>query len=192
MDADLSTDLRDCWTARLGAPLRGTETWTIGTRLAKGARGVRGPKRESSGRAYKPAAGTWRCERASRTRSAASKDCRRSASRLMRDVRRRRRLSTTELLVSPSDAGCAFTGDVDWVGRSDSRVDTCDAWGGPARASSGMAAGGPIVRFEGRRRLDARLRTAIPGVRGAARGGRTQRGSPGVTAVENTGTAPAA
>jgi hypothetical protein len=71
MDVDLSTDLRAL--LPLVAPLlSGHSDLAIGTRLAHGARVVRGPKRELISRAYNRLLHT-RCGPASATRSAASR-----------------------------------------------------------------------------------------------------------------------
>ena len=71
MDVDLSTDLRGL--LPLVAPLlSGHSDLAIGTRLARSARVVRGPKRELISRAYNRLLRTA-CARASPTRSAASR-----------------------------------------------------------------------------------------------------------------------
>ena len=99
MDVDLSTDLRAL--LPLVAPLvSGHSDVAIGTRLARGARVVRGRQARAHLARLQPACCTRRCARASPTPSAASRPCAPTPrARLLPDVRDDGWFFDTELLV---------------------------------------------------------------------------------------------
>ena len=134
MDVDLSTDLRAL--LPLVAPLlSGHSDLAIGTRLAHGARVVRGPKRELISRAYNRLLHTALRARFSDAQcgfKAARTDALRG---LLDDVRDEGWFFDTELLVLAQRRGLRIHEvPVDWVDDPDSRVDIVrTALRGPAR-----------------------------------------------------------
>jgi glycosyltransferase involved in cell wall biosynthesis len=147
MDVDLSTDLRAL--LPLVAPLlSGHSDLAIGTRLAHGARVVRGPKRELISRGYNAILHT-----ALRTRFSDAqcgfKAVRRSAlAALVDDVRDDGWFFDTELLVLAQRRGLRIHEvPVDWVDDPDSRVDIVRTAWDDLRGVARLAADGAIARF---------------------------------------------
>jgi glycosyltransferase involved in cell wall biosynthesis len=149
MDVDLSTDLRAL--LPLVAPLlSGHSDLAIGTRLAHGARVVRGPKRELISRAYNRLLHT-----ALRTRFSDAqcgfKAARTDALRgLLGDVRDEGWFFDTELLVLAQRRGLRIHEvPVDWVDDPDSRVDIVRTAFEDLRGIARLMASGRIARFMG-------------------------------------------
>ena len=150
MDVDLSTDLRAL--LPLVAPLlSGHSDLAIGTRLARGARVVRGPKRELISRTY---------NRLLRTRAARA--LLRRAVRLQGGARATPRAGCspqveddgwffdTELLVLAQRDGLRIHEvPVDWVDDPDSRVDIVRTALDDLRGIARLLAAGPVPRFLG-------------------------------------------
>jgi glycosyltransferase involved in cell wall biosynthesis len=149
MDVDLSTDLRAL--LPLVAPLlSGHSDLAIGTRLAHGARVVRGPKRELISRAYNRLLHT-----ALRTRFSDAQ-CGFKAARtdalhgLLQDVRDDGWFFDTELLVLAQRRGLRIHEvPVDWVDDPDSRVDIVRTAYEDLRGVARLMASGRIARFVG-------------------------------------------
>ena len=123
MDVDLSTSLSAL--LPLVAPLlSGQRDVAIGTRLARGAHVVRGPKRELISRAYNLILRSSSCAAASATPSAASRRCGADAARqLLPLVEDDEWFFDTELLVTAERLGLRISEvPVDWVDDPDSRV----------------------------------------------------------------------
>jgi putative flippase GtrA len=147
MDVDLSTDLRGL--LPLVAPLlSGHSDLAIGTRLAHGARVVRGPKRELISRGYNTI-----LHAALRTRFSDAqcgfKAVRTSALKaLVADVRDDGWFFDTELLVLAQRRGLRIHEvPVDWVDDPDSRVDIARTAWDDLRGVARLAADGAIARF---------------------------------------------
>jgi glycosyltransferase involved in cell wall biosynthesis len=147
MDVDLSTDLRGL--LPLVAPLlSGHSDVAIGSRLARGARVVRGPKRELISRSYNRLLRTVLRARFSdaqcgfkAVRTAAARD-------LLRDVRDDGWFFDTELLVLAQRRGLRIHEvPVDWVDDPDSRVDIVRTAIDDLRGVARLALAGPVVRF---------------------------------------------
>ncbi len=147
MDVDLSTDLRGL--LPLVAPLlSGHSDLAIGTRLAHGARVVRGPKRELISRAYNTILHT--ALRARFTDAQCGfKAVRTAALRgLIDDVHDDGWFFDTELLVLAQRRGLRIHEvPVDWVDDPDSRVDIVRTAWDDLRGVARLAADGAIARF---------------------------------------------
>jgi glycosyltransferase involved in cell wall biosynthesis len=149
MDVDLSTDLRAL--LPLVAPLlSGHSDLAIGTRLAHGARVVRGPKRELISRAYNRLLHTTLRTRFSDAQcgfKAARTDALRG---LLDDVRDEGWFFDTELLVLAQRRGLRIHEvPVDWVDDPDSRVDIVRTAFEDLRGIARLMASGRIARFMG-------------------------------------------
>ena len=149
MDVDLSTDLRAL--LPLVAPLlSGHSDLAIGTRLARGARVVRGPKRELISRAYNRLLHTALRAHFSDAQcgfKAARTDALRG---LLADVRDDGWFFDTELLVLAQRRGLRIHEvPVDWVDDPDSRVDIARTAFDDLRGVARLMASGPIARFVG-------------------------------------------
>jgi putative flippase GtrA len=149
MDVDLSTDLRGL--LPLVAPLMsGHSDLAIGTRLAHGARVVRGPKREIISRSYNRILHTALRTRFSDAQcgfKAARTD---AAKRLLDEVRDDGWFFDTELLVLAQRRGLRIHEvPVDWVDDPDSRVDIVRTALDDVRGVARLVAAGPIARFMG-------------------------------------------
>ena len=147
MDADLSTDLRGL--LPLVAPLlSGHSDVAIGTRLAHGARVVRGPRRELISRGYNRilhAALRTRFSDAQCGFKAARTDAVRA---LLADVHDDGWFFDTELLVVAQRRGLRIHEvPVDWVDDPDSRVDIVRTAWDDLRGVARLAADGAIARF---------------------------------------------
>jgi putative flippase GtrA len=149
MDVDLSTDLRGL--LPLVAPLvSGHSDLAVGTRLAHGARVVRGPKREIISRSYNRILHTALRTRFSDAQcgfKAARTD---AAKRLLDEVRDDGWFFDTELLVLAQRRGLRIHEvPVDWVDDPDSRVDIVRTALDDVRGVARLVAAGPIARFMG-------------------------------------------
>jgi putative flippase GtrA len=147
MDVDLSTDLRGLMP--LVAPLlSGHSDLAIGTRLAHGARVVRGPKRELISRAYNTILHAALRARFSDAQCG-FKAVRTAALRgLIDDVRDEGWFFDTELLVLAQRRGLRIHEvPVDWVDDPDSRVDIVRTAWDDLRGVARLAADGTIARF---------------------------------------------
>jgi glycosyltransferase involved in cell wall biosynthesis len=149
MDVDLSTDLRAL--LPLVAPLlSGHSDVAIGTRLAHGARVVRGPKRELISRSYN------RLLHAALRTHFSDAQCGFKAVRrdaldgLLGDVRDEGWFFDTELLVLAQRRGLRIHEvPVDWVDDPDSRVDIVRTAIEDLKGVARLAATGRIARFMG-------------------------------------------
>jgi putative flippase GtrA len=149
MDVDLSTDLRAL--LPLVAPLlSGHSDVAIGTRLAHGARVVRGPKRELISRSYN------RLLHAALRAHFSDAQCGFKAVRrdalagLLPDVRDDGWFFDTELLVLAQRRGLRIHEvPVDWVDDPDSRVDILRTAIEDLKGVARLAASGRIARFMG-------------------------------------------
>ena len=163
MDADLSTDLRGL--LPLVAPLlSGHSDVAIGTRLAHGARVVRGPKREFISRGYNRILHAALRARFSDAQCGFKAVRRDVLDPLLGDVRDEGWFFDTELLVLAQRRGLRIHEvPVDWVDDPDSSVavvrTAVDDLKGVARLALGVADRALHVR---RHRLHARLRAAVP------------------------------
>jgi putative flippase GtrA len=149
MDVDLSTDLRGL--LPLVAPLlSGHSDLAIGTRLANGARVVRGPKRELISRSYNRILHAALRARFSDAQCG-FKAVRTSALRtLIGDVRDEGWFFDTELLVLAQRRGLRIHEvPVDWIDDPDSRVDIVRTAWDDLRGVARLAADGAIARFVG-------------------------------------------
>jgi glycosyltransferase involved in cell wall biosynthesis len=147
MDVDLSTDLRGL--LPLVAPLlSGHSDLAIGTRLAHGARVVRGPKRELISRAYNTILHAALRARFSDAQCG-FKAVRTAALRgLIDEVRDDGWFFDTELLVLAQRRGLRIHEvPVDWVDDPDSRVDILRTALDDLRGVARLAADGAIARF---------------------------------------------
>jgi putative flippase GtrA len=147
MDVDLSTDLRAL--LPLVAPLiSGHSDVAIGTRLARGARVVRGPKRELISRGYNRLLHTVLRARFSDAQCG-FKALRADAARtLLGDVRDDGWFFDTELLVLAQRRGMRIHEvPVDWVDDPDSRVELVRTAIADLRGVARLAAAGPVARF---------------------------------------------
>jgi putative flippase GtrA len=147
MDVDLSTDLRGL--LPLVAPLlSGHSDLAIGTRLAHGARVVRGPKRELISRAYNTILRTALRARFSDAQCG-FKAVRTSVLRgLVDDIQDQGWFFDTELLVLAQRRGLRIHEvPVDWVDDPDSRVDIIRTAWDDLRGVARLAADGAIARF---------------------------------------------
>ena len=149
MDVDLSTDLRGL--LPLVAPLvSGHSDLAIGTRLARSARVVRGPKRELISRSYNRLLRTVLRARFSDAQCGFKAVTAGAAGRLLADVRDDGWFFDTELLVLAQRSGLRIHEvPVDWVDDPDSRVDIVRTAIDDLRGVARLAAAGPVVRFIG-------------------------------------------
>ncbi len=179
MDVDLSTDLRGL--LPLVAPLlSGHSDLAIGTRLAHGARVVRGPKRELISRAYNSILHAVLRARFSDAQcgfKAARTDA--LGAGLLDEVRDDGWFFDTELLVLAQRRGLRIHEvPVDWVDDPDSRVQIVRTALDDLRGVARLAAAAPLARFLGIGVVEhARVRAAVPRccTGRSARPGRTPR-----------------
>jgi glycosyltransferase involved in cell wall biosynthesis len=149
MDVDLSTDLRAL--LPLVAPLlSGHSDLAIGTRLAHGARVVRGPKRELISRAYNVLLHTTLRARFSDAQCGFKAVRRDIADELLPDVRDDEWFFDTELLVLAQRRGLRIHEvPVDWIDDPDSRVRILRTAGEDLLGIGRLVSQSPIVRFLG-------------------------------------------
>ena len=149
MDVDLSTDLRAL--LPLVAPLlSGHSDVAIGTRLARSARVVRGPKRELISRSYNRLLRTVLRARFSDAQCGFKAVTATAARDLLSDVRDDGWFFDTELLVLAQRRGLRIHEvPVDWVDDPDSRVEIVRTAIEDLRGVARLAAAGPVVRFMG-------------------------------------------
>jgi glycosyltransferase involved in cell wall biosynthesis len=147
MDVDLSTDLRAL--LPLVAPLlSGHSDLAIGTRLAHGARVVRGPKRELISRGYNRILHTVLRARFSDAQCGFKAVRREAIGTLLTDVRDDGWFFDTELLVLAQRRGLRIHEvPVDWVDDPDSRVDIVHTALTDLRGVGRLLVAGPIARF---------------------------------------------
>jgi putative flippase GtrA len=147
MDVDLSTDLRGL--LPLVAPLlSGHSDVAIGSRLARGARVVRGPKRELISRGYNRILRTVLRARFSDAQCGFKAVRGEVAAELLRDVRDDSWFFDTELLVLAQRRGLRIHEvPVDWVDDPDSRVDIVRTAIDDLRGVARLAMAGPVARF---------------------------------------------
>ena len=149
MDVDLSTDLRAL--LPLVAPLlSGHSDVAIGTRLAPGARVVRGPKRELISRSYNVILRTALRARFSDAQCGFKAVRREALPGLLDAVRDNGWFFDTELLVLAQRRGLRIHEvPVDWVDDPDSRVAIVRTALDDLRGVARLMAGGPVARFMG-------------------------------------------
>jgi putative flippase GtrA len=149
MDVDLSTDLRAL--LPLVAPLlSGHSDVAIGTRLAHGARVVRGPKRELISRSYNAILHAALRARFSDAQCGFKALRKEALDPLLGDVRDEGWFFDTELLVLAQRRGLRIHEvPVDWVDDPDSRVDIVSTAIADLRGVARLAADGQIARFVG-------------------------------------------
>src|SRR3954469_134644 len=147
MDVDLSTDLRAL--LPLVAPLlSGHSDLAIGTRLARSARVVRGPKRELISRAYNHLLRTVLGARFSDAQCGFKAVRRDAADALLPAVRDDGWFFDTELLVLAQRRGLRIHEvPVDWVDDPDSRVDVIATALADLRGVARLLVAGPVARF---------------------------------------------
>jgi len=147
MDVDLSTDLRGL--LPLVAPLlSGHSDVAIGSRLARGARVVRGPKRELISRGYNRILRTVLRARFSDAQCGFKAVRGEVARELLGDVRDDGWFFDTELLVLAQRRGLRIHEvPVDWVDDPDSRVDIVRTAIDDLRGVARLAMAGPVARF---------------------------------------------
>jgi putative flippase GtrA len=187
MDVDLSTDLRAL--LPLVAPLlSGHSDVAIGTRLARGARVVRGPKRELISRGYNRLLRTALRARFSDAQCGFKAVRGDVARELLGDVRDDSWFFDTELLVLAQRRGLRIHEvPVDWVDDPDSRVAIVRTAIDDLRGVARLMTAGPVARFMGVGALStlayAALFLALRGALGADGANATALG---ITAVGNT------
>jgi putative flippase GtrA len=149
MDVDLSTDLRAL--LPLVAPLlSGHSDVSIGTRLAHGARVVRGPKRELISRAYNRLLRTVLRAKFSDAQCGFKAVRRDVLDPLMDDVADDGWFFDTELLVLAQRRGLRIHEvPVDWVDDPDSRVHIVSTALTDLKGVARLLAAGPVARFMG-------------------------------------------
>ena len=149
MDVDLSTDLRAL--LPLVAPLlSGHSDVAIGSRLAHGARVVRGPKRELISRGYNRLLHTTLRARFSDAQCGFKAVRRDALDGLLADVRDDAWFFDTELLVLAQRRGLRIHEvPVDWVDDPDSRVDIVRTAIEDLKGIARLALTGPVARFIG-------------------------------------------
>ena len=149
MDVDLSTDLRAL--LPLVAPLlSGHSDLAIGTRLAGGARVVRGPKRELISRTYNLILRTALRARFSDAQCGFKAVRREALPSLLAAVRDEGWFFDTELLVLAQRRGLRIHEvPVDWVDDPDSRVAIVRTALEDLRGVARLMAAGPVARFMG-------------------------------------------
>src|SRR3954447_15818633 len=149
MDADLSTDLR-ALPPLASALLSGHSDVAIGTRLAHGARVVRGPKRELISRGYNRLLHTALRARFSDAQCGFRAVRRDVLEGLLSDVQDDGWFFDTELLVLAQRRGLRIHEvPVDWVDDPDSRVDIVSTALTDLRGVARLLAGGRIAKFMG-------------------------------------------
>ena len=149
MDVDLSTDLRAL--LPLVAPLlSGHSDVAIGTRLATGARVVRGPKRELISRSYNVILRTALRARFTDAQCGFKAVRREALPGLLDAVRDNGWFFDTELLVLAQRRGLRIHEvPVDWVDDPDSRVAIVKTAVDDLRGVARLMAAGPVARFMG-------------------------------------------
>src|SRR3954447_16897166 len=149
MDVDLSTDLRGL--LPLVAPLMsGHSDLAIGTRLAHGARVVRGPKREFISRSYNRILHTVLRAKFSDAQCGFKAVRRDVLDHLMDDVVDNGWFFDTELLVLAQRRGLRIHEvPVDWVDDPDSRVHIVSTAVTDLKGVARLLAAGPVARFMG-------------------------------------------
>jgi glycosyltransferase involved in cell wall biosynthesis len=149
MDVDLSTDLRGL--LPLVAPLlSGHSDLAIGTRLANGARVVRGPKRELISRTYNRLLHATLRARFSDAQCGFKAVRREVLDDLLLDVRDEAWFFDTELLVLAQRRGLRIHEvPVDWIDDPDSRVDIVRTAAADLRGIARLLAASPFARFAG-------------------------------------------
>src|SRR6476660_306305 len=149
MDVDLSTDLNAL--LPLVAPLlSGHSDLAIGTRLAHGARVVRGPKRELISRGYNTLLRTTLRARFSDAQCGFKAVRRDALDGLLSDVRDDAWFFDTELLVLAQRRGLRIHEvPVDWVDDPDSRVDIVRTAIEDLKGIARLVLTGPVARFIG-------------------------------------------
>ena len=149
MDVDLSTDLRAL--LPLVAPLlSGHSDVAIGSRLARGARVVRGPKREIISRGYNRLLHATLRARFTDAQCGFKAVRRAVLDGLLEDVRDDAWFFDTELLVLAQRRGLRIHEvPVDWVDDPDSRVDIVRTAIEDLKGIARLALTGPIARFMG-------------------------------------------
>jgi putative flippase GtrA len=149
MDVDLSTDLRAL--LPLVAPLlSGHSDVAIGTRLATGARVVRGPKRELISRSYNVLLRTALRARFTDAQCGFKAVRREALPGLLDAVRDNGWFFDTELLVLAQRRGLRIHEvPVDWVDDPDSRVAIVRTAIDDLRGVARLMAAGPVARFMG-------------------------------------------
>ena len=147
MDVDLSTDLRAL--LPLVAPLlSGHSDVAIGSRLAHGARVVRGPKRELISRGYNRLLHATLRARFSDAQCGFKAVRRDALDGLLADVRDDAWFFDTELLVLAQRRGLRIHEvPVDWVDDPDSRVDIVRTALEDLKGIARLALTGPVARF---------------------------------------------
>jgi putative flippase GtrA len=147
MDVDLSTDLRGL--LPLVAPLlSGHSDVAIGSRLARGARVVRGPKRELISRSYNLILHSVLRARFSDAQCGFKAVRGEVARSLLADIRDEGWFFDTELLVLAQRRGLRIHEvPVDWVDDPDSRVDIVRTAIDDLRGVARLAVAGPVARF---------------------------------------------
>src|SRR4051794_40882186 len=147
MDVDLSTDLRGL--LPLVAPLlSGHSDLAIGTRLARGARVVRGPRRELISRGYNVILHLALRARFSDAQCGFKAVRRDALPGLLGDVRDDGWFFDTELLVLAQRRGLRIHEvPVDWIDDPDSRVDVVRTALDDLRGVARLMAAGPVFRF---------------------------------------------
>ena len=147
MDVDLSTDLRGL--LPLVAPLlSGHSDVAIGSRLARGARVVRGPKRELISRSYNLILRGVLRARFSDAQCGFKAVRTEAAHALLRDVRDDGWFFDTELLVLAQRRGLRIHEvPVDWVDDPDSGVEIVRTAIDDLRGVARLATAGPVARF---------------------------------------------
>ena len=149
MDVDLSTDLRAL--LPLVAPLlSGHSDIAIGSRLARGARVVRGPKREIISRGYNRLLHATLRARFTDAQCGFKAVRRAVLDGLLEDVRDDAWFFDTELLVLAQRRGLRIHEvPVDWVDDPDSRVDIVRTAIDDLKGITRLALTGPVARFMG-------------------------------------------
>ncbi|MET0816307.1 MAG: dolichyl-phosphate beta-glucosyltransferase [Solirubrobacteraceae bacterium] len=149
MDVDLSTDLRGL--LPLVAPLlSGHSDLAIGTRLANGARVVRGPKRELISRTYNRLLHATLRARFSDAQCGFKAVRRDVLDDLLHDVRDEAWFFDTELLVLAQRRGLRIHEvPVDWIDDPDSRVDIVRTAAADLRGIARLLAASSFARFAG-------------------------------------------
>jgi glycosyltransferase involved in cell wall biosynthesis len=149
MDVDLSTDLRAL--LPLVAPLlSGHSDVAIGSRLAHGARVVRGPKREIISRGYNRLLHATLRARFSDAQCGFKAVRREALASLLGDIRDEAWFFDTELLVLAQRRGLRIHEvPVDWVDDPDSRVDIVRTAVEDLKGIARLALAGPVARFLG-------------------------------------------
>ena len=181
MDVDLSTDLNAL--LPLVAPLlSGHSDVAIGTRLARGARVIRGPRREIISRGYNLLLHATLGARFSDAQCGFKAISRSRARVLLPLTRDTGWFFDTELLILAQQAGLRIHEvPVDWIDDSDSRVNVIATVAadlrGIARLGFGLLRGSSRVPFLGDPAPPAERRPGSPGQDGAASNGANRSGA---------------